>query len=128
MKKLTGYEWIVLVLCTIFVLYCAVWFFGRNTTAPGWQVNTERSDASVSAPVQSDSSGADGLLEGEIINLNTATRSDLMRLPDIGPSRADAILAYRQEHGLFQTVDDLLNVHGIGPGTLEALRPYLSAE
>ena len=52
---------------------------------------------------------------------------DLERLPGIGPAKAEAIAAYRTEHGPFRTVDQLMEVSGIGEATLEALRPYITA-
>ena len=42
-------------------------------------------------------------------------------------AKADAIAAYRTEHGPFRTVDQLMEVSGIGEATLEALRPYITA-
>jgi competence protein ComEA len=59
------------------------------------------------------------------IDINAAGRDALMRLPGIGPVYADRILAYRSTNGPFRRVDDLLNVRGIGPKTLERLRPFL---
>jgi len=56
------------------------------------------------------------------VNLNTATASELDRLPGIGPSLAQAILEYREAHGAFTAVEDLLLVPGIGPAKLEAIR------
>lgn len=126
MRKHTAYEWAVLTLGVLFLICCALWLANQTTSSPEWFVQTERPDAPLSRPAGSDHS-ADGLLEGEIINLNTATRSDLLRLPDIGSVRADAILTHRGEHGPFQSVDELLNVFGIGPTTLEQLRPYICA-
>ncbi len=69
----------------------------------------------------------DSLLPDEVIDLNAADAYDLDRLPGIGPAKAEAILAYREEHGPFQSVDDLLSVSGIGEVTLENLRPYVTA-
>lgn len=60
------------------------------------------------------------------LNLNLATLADLDRLPGIGPSLAREILAYREAHGAFGSVDDLLLVPGIGPAKLEALRDLVS--
>lgn len=56
------------------------------------------------------------------LDLNTATAEELEALPGIGPATASAILAYRQEHGRFRTVDELLEVRGIGEARLAELR------
>lgn len=56
------------------------------------------------------------------VKVNYATVEELATLNGIGPSKAAAIIAYRDEHGLFQTVEDLLEVNGIGEKTLENLK------
>ncbi|MGB8862071.1 MAG: ComEA family DNA-binding protein [Ilumatobacteraceae bacterium] len=56
------------------------------------------------------------------VNLNSATADDLDSLPGVGPSTAAAILAYRDQHGPFASVEALADVRGIGPAKLEALR------
>jgi competence protein ComEA len=56
------------------------------------------------------------------IDLNTATIAQLDTLPGVGPATAQAIIDYRSEHGRFRSVDDLLNVRGIGPTKLDELR------
>ena len=58
------------------------------------------------------------------INVNTATADELQRLPDIGAVKAQAIVASRAT-APFQTVDDLDKVKGIGPKTVEKLRPFV---
>lgn len=60
--------------------------------------------------------------DDEKIRINTATAEDLQKLQGIGPSKASAIIAHRDEHGSFQTVEDLLQVSGIGEKTLENLK------
>ncbi|MFN3597500.1 MAG: ComEA family DNA-binding protein [Rubricoccaceae bacterium] len=59
-------------------------------------------------------------------NVNTADAAQLQRLPRIGPAMAERIIAYRQQHGRFARVEDLLNVKGIGPKTLEQMAPYVT--
>ncbi len=53
------------------------------------------------------------------IELNHASRSELLQLPGVGPGRVDKILAYREAHGGFQRVEDLRGVEGIGDITLQ---------
>jgi competence protein ComEA len=80
--------------------------------------STQPTDASAPRPaVPADRAGK--------INLNTATAAQLRTLPGIGPSLADRIIAHRQQHGRFATLADLDRVSGIGPKTLEALRPLV---
>lgn len=62
------------------------------------------------------------------IDLNTAGPALLMTLPEIGEARANAILAYRQAHGPFRSVDELAAVEGIGPGVLELVRERVCVE
>lgn len=56
------------------------------------------------------------------VRINSATAEDLQKLQGIGPSKASAIIAYRDEHGPFKTVEDLLQVSGIGEKTLENMK------
>lgn len=60
------------------------------------------------------------------INLNLATKEDLMTLPGIGETLATLILNYRNTNGDFTVVDDLMNVSGIGERKLEALRDFVT--
>lgn len=49
-----------------------------------------------------------------LVNLNSATKDDLEKLPGIGPSMAQRIIDYRQKNGSFKKIEDLMNVRGIG--------------
>ena len=59
------------------------------------------------------------------VNLNTATRDELIALPGIGPAKAQAILDYRAQHGGFRSVDELKDVKGIGAKRFEKLKADL---
>ncbi len=61
-----------------------------------------------------------------LVNVNTASESELETLSGVGPVTAAAIIQYRTEHGPFASVDDLMDVSGIGPATLEELRPQVT--
>lgn len=128
-KKRSTFEWSVLGLAAAVLLAMGGWFlFGSARPADTWRVEVERNDSpAVSVPVSREE-GADSLLEGEVIDLNTAGAADLQRLPGIGATRARAVVEYRQEHGAFRSVDDLLNVDGIGPAIVEKVRPYVSVK
>ena len=65
---------------------------------------------------------------GGLVNLNTATQEDLETLTGIGPSKANAILEYRETVGKFKEVDELKQVTGIGDKTFERLRDSISVK
>jgi competence protein ComEA len=61
-----------------------------------------------------------------LINLNTATGPELETLPGVGPVTAAAILQWRAEHGSYTSVDELLEIDGIGDATLAELAPLVT--
>jgi competence protein ComEA len=61
------------------------------------------------------------------VDLNTATADQLEALPGVGPATSAAIIAHRERNGPFGSVDDLLDVRGIGPAKLEGLRDLVTA-
>ena len=67
---------------------------------------------------------ASGTTVEGVVNLNEADATELETLPGVGPATAQAIIDYRSEHGRFRSVDDLLNVRGIGPAKLEQIKPH----
>jgi len=62
----------------------------------------------------------------ELININTASATELDTLPGIGPTTAQKIIDYRQQHGPFVNTQDIINVSGIGPGTYENLKNLIT--
>ncbi len=63
-----------------------------------------------------------------MIDLNRASHAELMQLPGVGESLATRIEAYREEHGRFRSIEELRQVHGVGPTTLARLRPFVHVE
>lgn len=60
------------------------------------------------------------------VNINKANSAQLQTLSGIGPTKAAEIVKYRKTHGGFKTVDELVNVKGIGPKTVQKLKPFLT--
>jgi competence protein ComEA len=73
-------------------------------------------------PVVVDVSPAEATVPAGPVNVNSATVEQLDVLPGVGPTTAAAIVAHREQHGPFQTVEQLGDVRGIGPAKLDALR------
>ena len=91
-------------------------FDGESTPAPSGSA-TSRSTASSSS---SDSGG--------VVNINTASQSDLQSLPGIGPSKAVAIIDNRTENGLFSSCSELSRVTGIGSATVRNISSRCTVE
>lgn len=96
---------------------------GAATTADmGDSVVSEASDSGVIG-VQID------ILNGELtepVDINTASAEELQRLPGIGPSKASSIIAYREEHGAFTMIDDVMQVPGIKEGTFAKICDHIT--
>jgi len=78
--------------------------------------------ASTSPPI----GGTTSAVPGSLVNINTADQLGLEELPGVGPVTATSIIEWRTEHGGFSTVDELLEVSGIGEVTLEELRDLVT--
>ena len=64
----------------------------------------------------------------ETVELNTATALELRTLPGVGERTAERIIEYREEHGGFEKIEDLMNVRGIGEKTFLRLRPLVRVD
>ena len=60
------------------------------------------------------------------VDLNSATAAELEQVPGIGPSTAQAIIAFRTKSSAFRRVEDLLAIHGISRRKLDQMRPYVT--
>ena len=61
-----------------------------------------------------------------LVNINKASETELLQLPGVGPSKAAAIIEYREQNGGFSTKEDLKKISGIGEKTYEKLEPFLT--
>ena len=66
--------------------------------------------------------------ENGLIDINTADKQELMRIPGIGESKADRIIEYRQIHGRFGSIEELMNVSGIGSGMYEKMKDCITVK
>jgi competence ComEA-like helix-hairpin-helix protein len=87
-----------------------------DSTPPGTLQETARRSADLARP----------LLPGERIDVDRADVTALTRLPRVGPSLAQRIVAWREAHGPFGTLARLDSVGGVGPKLLESIRPFVS--
>ena len=79
----------------------------------------------VSAPVfAADNPAATSIVE--TVHLNQATAEELQALPGIGPALSERIIAYRTEHGPFKSIDQLIEVKGVGEAKLAKFRDHLA--
>lgn len=79
----------------------------------------------VSGSGQQEVTGADGQTDGKV-NINTANLDELMTLPGIGESKAKNILSYRETHGTFGSIEEIMNVDGIKEGTYTKMKDRIT--
>lgn len=86
---------------------------GSSPPAPGTTTPSAGSSGKLTTPGQG------------IVNINTADLTELQRLPGVGPSTAQKIIDHRNTIGAFRSVEQLMDVKGIGPKKLEKMRPFV---
>ncbi|MBQ9384534.1 MAG: helix-hairpin-helix domain-containing protein [Ruminiclostridium sp.] len=109
----------IIIFCIITAVYlavCAVIYVCLDMNERNSYVKTE--------PVETRAAPGEWT-EAEKININTATAGELCRVSGIGEVTAGKIIEYREKNGGFISLDELLNIGGIGSKTLEKIRPYL---
>lgn len=124
--KIRWYEILILALTALCVLIFLGTYFA-TAQAPGVWVSTEYSGR-LASETDADASVQEREAEAEtgLVNINTADQAELESLPGVGAVRAAAILEYRRENGPFQSIEDLLEVDGIGEKTLDKLRNFVT--
>ena len=69
---------------------------------------------------------ADSQSTNQLININTASKTELTTLSGIGDVKAEAIITYRTTVGSFKSIEDILNVSGIGDAVFEKIKDYIT--
>lgn len=82
----------------------------------------------LSIPSSQNATSSENLPNSSIVNINLADETLLMSLPGIGPSKAKAIVDFREDKGPFQSIDDLKEVSGIGDRTFDSLKDFISVK
>ena len=111
-------HWILIGITAAFLCLLTGIFVGRNFT--GSYIPLDKAVSANATDIAGETQNYDGK-----IDINIATMEQLQLLPGIGESTAQKILDYRKEHGNFTSVDDLLQVSGIGEKKLEQMKPYI---
>ena len=123
-KNASGLEKLTLALTALFAAVTLLWFLlPRSDPAVPTVVDPAHSLRAAEVRPLPD---APGILEGEVLDLNTASEADLTRLPGIGEKRAADIAAWREENGGFSSTEELMEISGIGGGTYERVAPYVT--
>ena len=107
---------VLLLICALFLALLLGVFIGRNTTADVVMLKEKDPPASISKQEETSDYQLD---------INTATKAQLMELPGIGEVIAERIIAYRTNIGNFESVDDLMNVEGIGETKLQKINRFI---
>lgn len=64
--------------------------------------------------------------DNKLVNINTATKEELMTVSGIGETKAEAIITYREEHGNYSSIEEIKNVSGIGDSLFEKIKNYIT--
>ena len=111
-------KFLMLSVCALSLCLVLGVFIGRNTQSKFHVLPTDESDQSLDSSVSVQD-------EDYRLNINTATKVQLMELPGIGDVLADRIIAYRDEYGSFSSVDALMEVNGLGEQKLKEIESLI---
>jgi competence protein ComEA len=96
---------------------------GSGTSSDSGTVNLPSSESAVPTAETATSSNSSN---ADLVNINTASLDELIALPSIGPTIAQKIIDYRNENGAFSTIEDIMNVSGVGPSIFEDIKDLIT--
>lgn len=109
------------------LFFAALWTC-FSLTAIAEETSTAETSMPVKATFEIITDDSESLTDSSKININTATATELTRLSGIGKTKADQIVAWRNENGLFTEPGQLTKVKGIGKSTLRKIQAQISVE
>lgn len=113
--------WILIAITGMFTCVLIGIFIGRNMKHNYVHIND-------TPQIQTQNSTEDTQENDGRININTATEQQLMLLPGVGETTAKKIIEFRTENNGFNTVEDIMNVSGIGEKKFAQMKPYIKVE
>ena len=119
---------LLLALAALTAVFAVGFFLGRRTVPFEISAQVQRNDIPEQAPEAEQPQTDEAQEESRPIDLNTATKNDLMTLPRIGEKTAQKILDYRAKYGKFSAIEQLMDVEGIGEATFEGLKDMVTVE
>ena len=122
MGKITKTEKYLLLLTAIFLLCLGLLYFTDHRSVGGGDY-TVTPQYTAQEPEAPDPPAVPGK-----VNINTADAAQLEALDGIGPTLAQRIVAYREEHGPFADIESIMDVNGIGAGIFETIRQQITVE
>jgi len=140
MLNLTRQEQLVIKFLVIFFLIGSGLYFFRTRMAES-RFKRQQADSTAVVRFREQAQKADSLYlrklseagakvqrRGGKINLNTASKAELMQISKVGSVTAERIIAYRNRNGQFQSIDDLKKIKGIGEKTFERIKGEITVE
>ena len=116
-------QMILLGICTVSLCIVFGIFLGRNI--PNNYIQPSQQVTKEAEPLVNAETTQLQQVDAGPLDLNTATKMQLMELPGIGEVLAQRILDYRETHGAFVAIEDLMNVEGIGEKKVEQMKPFV---
>lgn len=98
---------------------------GQQIIVPEKGKSNSNANTTSLSSLQQDSRGINSVTSNDLVNINDATSEQLQTLTGIGEAKAKKIIDYREQSGPFNSVEELINVSGIGEKTLESIRSYI---